>query len=215
MASDLLTPSATFLALFNRIEGNLYQGLHNFLIVEYEFVVGHYEVNNHLIQHNSKAVLSPFKSKTKRIPALVDDHGPGPGAYSPHQAPRPVKKTILPRGCYLAISEPPLIVPKDPPLPGPGQYDIGNCNGTSKHPMPTAAFASRTERLPRNSQSDMRPGPGFYDPQVLSKQSFFYNDSRVWIPINPLALMELLLSPFRALRGDQRTGWQCFRSVYL
>ncbi|KAF0024423.1 hypothetical protein F2P81_023225 [Scophthalmus maximus] len=159
MASDLLTPSATFLALFNRIEGNLYQGLHNFLIVEYEFVVGHYEVNNHLIQHNSKAVLSPFKSKTKRIPALVDDHGPGPGAYSPHQAPRPVKKTILPRGCYLAISEPPLIVPKDPPLPGPGQYDIGNCNGTSKHPMPTAAFASRTERLPRNSQSDMRPGP--------------------------------------------------------
>lgn len=29
MASDLLTPSATFLALFNRIEGNLYQGLHN------------------------------------------------------------------------------------------------------------------------------------------------------------------------------------------
>ncbi|XP_047186021.1 O(6)-methylguanine-induced apoptosis 2 [Scophthalmus maximus] len=143
----------------------------------------HYEVNNHLIQHNSKAVLSPFKSKTKRIPALVDDHGPGPGAYSPHQAPRPVKKTILPRGCYLAISEPPLIVPKDPPLPGPGQYDIGNCNGTSKHPMPTAAFASRTERLPRNSQSDMRPGPGFYDPQVLSKQSFFYNDSRVWIPV--------------------------------
>lgn len=25
--------------------------------------------------------------------------------------------------------------------------------------------------------------PGFYDPQILPKQSFFYNDSRVWIPV--------------------------------
>ncbi|XP_040909927.1 O(6)-methylguanine-induced apoptosis 2 [Toxotes jaculatrix] len=143
----------------------------------------HYELNNHLIQHSSKAVLSPFKSNTQRIPALVDNHVPGPGAYSPHQAPAPVKKTILPRGYYLAISAPPLIVAKDPPLPGPGQYDIGNYNGVSKRPMPTAAFASRTGRLPQYPQADMKPGPGFYDPQILSKQSFFYSDSRVWIPV--------------------------------
>lgn len=64
------------------------------------------------------------------------------------------------RGYYLAISAPPLMVPKDPPLPGPGQYDIGNYNRSSKHPIPTAAFASRTERIPRNAQADMRPGPG-------------------------------------------------------
>lgn len=25
--------------------------------------------------------------------------------------------------------------------------------------------------------------PGFYDPHILPKQSFFYNDSRVWIPV--------------------------------
>ncbi|XP_039978543.1 O(6)-methylguanine-induced apoptosis 2 isoform X2 [Xiphias gladius] len=142
----------------------------------------HYEVNGHLIQHSSKAVLSPFKSKSLRIPAPVNNHVPGPGAYSPHQAPTPVKKTILP-GYYLAISAPPLIVPKDPPLPGPGQYDIRNYDGASKHPMPTAAFASRTERLPKYSGANMKPGPGFYDPQILSKQSFFYNDSRVWIPV--------------------------------
>uniref|UniRef100_A0A3B4X1L3 Sperm-tail PG-rich repeat containing 1 n=1 Tax=Seriola lalandi dorsalis TaxID=1841481 RepID=A0A3B4X1L3_SERLL len=141
-----------------------------------------YEVNNHLIQHSSKAVLSPFKSKTQRIPALVDNHMPGPGAYSPHQVPALVKKAILPRGCYLAISAPPLIAPKDPPMPGPGQYDIGNYDGASKHPMLTAAFASRTKRLPEHSGADMKPGPGFYNPQILSKQSFFYNDSRVWIP---------------------------------
>ncbi|XP_071356729.1 O(6)-methylguanine-induced apoptosis 2 isoform X2 [Trachinotus anak] len=143
----------------------------------------HYEVNNNLIQHSSKAVSSPFRSKTQRIPALAKNHVPGPGAYSPHQAPAPVKRTILKRGYYLTISAPPLVVPKDPPLPGPGQYDIGNYDGTSKHPIPTAAFASRTERLPQYSGAEMRPGPGFYDPLILSKQSFFYNDSRVWIPV--------------------------------
>ncbi|XP_038583905.1 O(6)-methylguanine-induced apoptosis 2 isoform X1 [Micropterus salmoides] len=143
----------------------------------------HYEVNNMVIQHGSKAVLSPFKSKTQRIPAPVDNHVPGPGAYSPHQTPAPVKRTILPRGYYLAISAPPLIVPKGPPLPGPGQYDIGDYKCLSKHLMPTAAFASRTERIPRISRGNMSPGPGFYDPQILPKQSFFYNDSRVWIPV--------------------------------
>ncbi|XP_044028893.1 O(6)-methylguanine-induced apoptosis 2 isoform X2 [Siniperca chuatsi] len=145
----------------------------------------HYEVNNNVIQYSSKAVLSPFKSKTQRIPAPVDNCVPGPGAYSPHQTPAPVKKTILPRGYYLAISAPPLIVPKDPPLPGPGHYNIRDYNGLPKHLMPTAAFASRTERILQNSQSNVRsgPGPGFYDPQMLPKQSFFYNDSRVWLPV--------------------------------
>lgn len=158
------------------------------------FVEGHYEVNNSHIQHGSKAVLSPFKSKTRRIPAPVDHHVPGPGAYSPHQTPAPVKRTILPwvniicmilgsgflfpscfhlifnkacsvncvlrRGYYPAISAPPLIVPKDPPLPGPGQYDIGNNNSLSKRPVPTAAFASRTERIHQNTQAGAGPGPG-------------------------------------------------------
>nr|XP_043909070.1 O(6)-methylguanine-induced apoptosis 2 isoform X1 [Solea senegalensis] len=143
----------------------------------------HYDVSSHSIQRGSKAVLSPFKSKTKRIPALVDNHVPGPGAYSPHQAPAPVKKTILPRACCLTIAEPPVIVPKNPPFLGPGQYDIGSYDGVSKHPMPTAAFASKTERVFKYSQGDTRPGPGFYDPQILSKQSFIYNDSSVWIPV--------------------------------
>ncbi|XP_034748900.1 O(6)-methylguanine-induced apoptosis 2 isoform X1 [Etheostoma cragini] len=142
----------------------------------------HYEVTSHTVQQSSKAILAPFKSKTQRILPLLDNHVPGPGAYSPHQTPAPVKRTVLPRGYYSAISAPPLIVPKDPPLPGPGQYDIGDHTGLSKRPMPTAAFASRTERIPQNPQADMKPGPGFYDPHILPKQSFFYNDSRVWLP---------------------------------
>uniref|UniRef100_A0A8C3AXL5 Sperm-tail PG-rich repeat containing 1 n=1 Tax=Cyclopterus lumpus TaxID=8103 RepID=A0A8C3AXL5_CYCLU len=117
----------------------------------------HYEVSGYLIQDGSKAVLSPFKSKTQRILPPLDNRIPGPGAYSPHQPPTPVKRTVLPR-FYLAISAPALIVPKDPLSPGPGQYDIRDYDGLSKHPMPTAAFASKTERIPQNS--DMRPGPG-------------------------------------------------------
>ncbi|XP_068189782.1 LOW QUALITY PROTEIN: O(6)-methylguanine-induced apoptosis 2 [Antennarius striatus] len=153
------------------------------LMLIYSFRKGHYDVNNSSIQRGSRAVLSPFKSNTQRIPPPVDHHVPGPGAYSPHQAPPAVKRTLLPRGHYLAISAPPLIVPKAPPLPGPGQYDIGTPRGPPKHPMPTAAFASRTERIPQKPPADRRPGPGFYDPHVSPKRSFFYNDSRVWIPV--------------------------------
>ncbi|KAK2830627.1 hypothetical protein Q5P01_018558 [Channa striata] len=143
----------------------------------------HYKVNDHFTQHSSNPVLSPFKSTTQRIPALVDNHVPGPGAYSPYQTPTPVKKTKLPRGYYLALAAPPLMVPKDPPLPGPGQYNINGHYTPFKHPMPTAAFASRTERTLQNAQPEMSPGPGFYDPRLSSKQSFFYCDSRVWIPV--------------------------------
>uniref|UniRef100_A0A3P8U6P6 Sperm-tail PG-rich repeat containing 1 n=1 Tax=Amphiprion percula TaxID=161767 RepID=A0A3P8U6P6_AMPPE len=141
---------------------------------------GHYEVSSSLIQSGSRALLSPFRSKTQRSPAAVDKGGPGPGAYSPHQA--PVKRTVLPRRHYLTLAAPPLVVPKDPPLPGPGQYDIRDHNPTSKRLKPMAAFASRTQRIPRTSGAEMIPGPGFYDPQLQSKQSFFYNDSRVWLP---------------------------------
>uniref|UniRef100_A0A3P9DKC9 Sperm-tail PG-rich repeat containing 1 n=1 Tax=Maylandia zebra TaxID=106582 RepID=A0A3P9DKC9_9CICH len=144
---------------------------------------GHYEVNSSLIQHGSKAVLSPFRSKTQRILPPADHCVPGPGAYNPHQAPTPVKKTILPRRYFLAIAAPPQTVPKDPPLPGPGHYDIGQYDRPSKQSIPTAAFASRTQRIPQKPVADKIPGPGFYNPQLLSKHSFFYNDSRVWVPV--------------------------------
>lgn len=74
-------------------------------------------------------------------------------------------ENVNPHNCvsrrrYLTISAPPLIVPKDPPLPGPGHYDVRNHTGASKHPMPSAAFASTTERIPQNEEADMTPGPG-------------------------------------------------------
>ncbi|XP_071381458.1 O(6)-methylguanine-induced apoptosis 2 [Centroberyx affinis] len=142
----------------------------------------HYEVNNTLIQKGPLVAMSPFKSKTPRFPVPLDKCVPGPGAYSPHQAPAPVKRNVLLRRPYLAISARPVVVPKDPPFPGPGQYDIVNYDGPSKHLMSTAAFVSRTKRIPQDPRGQGGPGPGFYEPQMLSKQSFFYNDSKVWIP---------------------------------
>lgn len=56
---------------------------------------GHYNINNNNTRCVSKAVVSPFRSKTERILAPVDQHVPGPGAYSPHLAPAPVKQTLL------------------------------------------------------------------------------------------------------------------------
>lgn len=155
------------------------------------FLKGHYEVNDNSIHKGPKVAVSPFKSKTPRIPAPLENRFPGPGAYSPHQTPAPVKRTILPwanlqyslangfesnylispkclrplnclsrRGHYLAISAPALIVPKDPPSPGPGQYDILKRYSSSKHPTCTAAFASRTERILQDPRESLGPGPG-------------------------------------------------------
>ncbi|KAM9385674.1 LOW QUALITY PROTEIN: O(6)-methylguanine-induced apoptosis 2 [Pholidichthys leucotaenia] len=120
---------------------------------------GHYNVSTSLLQHGSSALLSPF-SKTQRILSPVHNDGPGPAGYSPYQAPTLVKMTILPRGFYLALLPLLLAIPKAPPLLGPGQYNIGNHHQQiPKHSRPTAAFASRTERI-QKSHADMTPGPG-------------------------------------------------------
>ncbi|XP_029919268.1 O(6)-methylguanine-induced apoptosis 2 [Myripristis murdjan] len=143
----------------------------------------HYKVSDTLIQKDPKAAISPFKSKTPRFPAPLDNCVPGPGAYNPYQAPVPMKRPVLPRRHYLAISAAPLPVPKDPPLPGPGHYDIVNYDGPSKQLMSSAAFVSKTSRIPQDQRDKGGPGPGFYEPQMPSKQSFFYCHSKVWIPV--------------------------------
>lgn len=61
----------------------------------------------------------------------------------------------------MTLSAPPLVVPKDPPSPGPGQYNLWMYDSVSKHSMiPSAAFASKTERTSQNQQAEETPGPG-------------------------------------------------------
>ncbi|KAM4631477.1 O(6)-methylguanine-induced apoptosis 2 [Polymixia lowei] len=125
-----------------------------------------------------KISISPFKSKTERFPAPVDNGVPGPGTYNPHLTPEPVKKSVLPRRHYLPISAP----PKDPPLPGPGQYDIVDYEGPPKQLMSTAAFVSGSRLTLQDLRGQVGPGPGSYDPRMLSKQSFLCKNPKIWIP---------------------------------
>ncbi|KAM6958797.1 O(6)-methylguanine-induced apoptosis 2 [Aplochiton taeniatus] len=135
-------------------------------------------------QYNTcpKAILSCFKSNTSRIYSPLDNRVPGPGSYSPYKAPEPVKRTILPRRHYLGISAPPLTVPKNPPQPGPGQYNIADYGDPVKQLMSSAVFLSGTSRWSKAMEAQEVPGPGFYEPEMSSKQSFLYNHNKNWIP---------------------------------
>lgn len=142
----------------------------------------HYTVKDAIIQKCPKIPLSCFKSNTVRTPSLVANNMPGPGTYNPHQPPGPVKRTILPRRHYLGISAPPLVLPKNPPLPGPGQYELVDYKSPAKHCMSSSAFVSTTSRWPKETRGLGNPGPGFYEPEKVSKRSFLYNYSKNWIP---------------------------------
>ncbi|XP_030644335.1 O(6)-methylguanine-induced apoptosis 2 [Chanos chanos] len=143
----------------------------------------HYEVRDAVIRKDPKVPFSSFKSGTARIQSPVNNQVPGPGAYSPHQPAPPVNRTILPRGHYLALSAPPLILPKPPPLPGPGHYNIVNYDIPPKQFVSSAAFMSGTSRWTQEPRGPGIPGPGSYNPEVSLKQSFLYNRAKKWIPL--------------------------------
>ncbi|XP_016333406.1 O(6)-methylguanine-induced apoptosis 2-like [Sinocyclocheilus anshuiensis] len=142
----------------------------------------HYNVSDASLQKMPQVPYSCFKSTTSRIQSPVRNNIPGPGTYNPHQPPEPVKRTVLPRRHYLGLSAPPLIPTKDPPFPGPGHYDIVNYNRPVKHLVSSAAFLSGTSRWIQDVKGQDMPGPGFYEPMVLSKTSFLYNPAKMWIP---------------------------------
>ncbi|KAF4081681.1 hypothetical protein AMELA_G00163910 [Ameiurus melas] len=142
----------------------------------------HYNVKATAIQKTHIVPSSCFKSTSARIQTLVKSEGPGPGSYSPYKTPEPVKRTIVPRRHYLGLAAPPLLPPKAPPLPGPGQYDIVNYAGPSKHLMASAAFMSSTRRETHHTRGHGVPGPGSYEPDVPTKRSFLYNHDNMWIP---------------------------------
>ncbi|XP_013886990.1 O(6)-methylguanine-induced apoptosis 2 [Austrofundulus limnaeus] len=143
---------------------------------------GHYEVSSSLLHSGPTGFSSPFRSRTQRLPG-AENQVPGPGTYSPHQSAPLVKRTpLLRRSCCLVIAQPAQVVQKDPPVPGPGTYNVGGSDPSSKHLRSTAVFASGTERIPQNLQDETTPGPGSYNPVLLSKQSFLYGPTD-WIPI--------------------------------
>ncbi|XP_041739543.1 O(6)-methylguanine-induced apoptosis 2 isoform X3 [Coregonus clupeaformis] len=76
----------------------------------------HYKVNDAITQKCPKVPLSCFKSNSVRIQSPVNNHVPGPGTYSPYQAPEPVRRTILPTSRWTQDV-------RGQGVPGPGYYE--------------------------------------------------------------------------------------------
>ncbi|XP_048848773.1 O(6)-methylguanine-induced apoptosis 2 isoform X2 [Brienomyrus brachyistius] len=142
----------------------------------------HYAVNDALTKTPPKVPVSCFKSGSSRIQPPVISQAPGPGTYKPNQPPEPIKRTIFPKKHYLVLAASAVPMPKTPPLPGPGQYNIVDYKGPHRKCMSSAVFMSGTSRWIGETGRDGLPGPGLYDPRIPAKQSFLYNISKRWIP---------------------------------
>ncbi|KAF6345776.1 sperm tail PG-rich repeat containing 1 [Rhinolophus ferrumequinum] len=143
---------------------------------------GHYNINDSLVKHSPKILMSCFKSKTGRGLKLTST-GPGPGYYNPNDHTKIPKKTSIPRNSILNFSALPLPLPPKPPLPGPGQYEIVDYMGPPKHFISSASFVSNTGRWTMVPAQPDFPGPASYNPEFPGKQSFLYNEDKKWIPV--------------------------------
>ncbi|XP_043854713.1 O(6)-methylguanine-induced apoptosis 2 isoform X1 [Dromiciops gliroides] len=144
---------------------------------------GHYEINETLVKEAPKLLGCGFKSKTVRE-TKITSFVPGPGSYDPNVPIKaPPKKIITPKKYTLTFSAFPLPPLPKPPVPGPGQYDIVNYEGPSKHYISSATFVSNTSRWTMNTAKNGIPGPSTYKPEFPGKQSFIYNSDKKWIPV--------------------------------
>ncbi|XP_036603680.1 O(6)-methylguanine-induced apoptosis 2 [Trichosurus vulpecula] len=144
---------------------------------------GHYEVNETLVKEAPKLLGCGFKSKTVRE-TKITSFVPGPGSYDPNVPIKaPPRKSITPKKYTLTFSAFPLPPLPKPLVPGPGQYDIVNYEGPSKHYISSATFVSNTSRWSVNTGKNSLPGPSTYNPEFPGKQSFIYNSDKKWIPV--------------------------------
>ncbi|ETE65884.1 hypothetical protein L345_08338, partial [Ophiophagus hannah] len=107
----------------------------------------HYRIKDSLIRASPPVLVSCFRSKTGRT-TDPETLSPGPAAYQ------------QPRKCILNFSAPAVPPPQDPPLPGPGQYDIVDYTAPSKHYISSAVFVSNTKRWTGEKLHKGIPGPG-------------------------------------------------------
>nr|XP_020838771.1 O(6)-methylguanine-induced apoptosis 2 isoform X2 [Phascolarctos cinereus] len=144
---------------------------------------GHYQINETLVKEAPKLVGCGFKSRTVRETKIIS-FVPGPGTYNPNiPIKAPPKKNNTRKKYTLTFSAFPLPPLPKPPVTGPGQYDIVNYEGPSKHYISSATFVSSTSRWGMNTDQSGLPGPTTYKPEFPGKQSFIYNSDKKWIPV--------------------------------
>uniref|UniRef100_A0A8C5PDK1 Sperm tail PG-rich repeat containing 1 n=1 Tax=Leptobrachium leishanense TaxID=445787 RepID=A0A8C5PDK1_9ANUR len=148
----------------------------------------HYRVNDSLTKEAPTILVSCFKSKTSRDMLNITTNNLGPASYDPYGAPDVINKNNFLRKHYLCISAPAIPVPKSPPIPGPGQYEIVDYAGPPKHHFSNAVFLSNTSRWTGDISGEGLPGPGF------SPLSHRFNSSLILILIAKLLIILIQLS---------------------
>ncbi|XP_075029973.1 O(6)-methylguanine-induced apoptosis 2 [Calonectris borealis] len=141
----------------------------------------HYNINDSLIKVSPKGITSCFKSKISRL-ARMDRFTPEPATYQPHKPTKEAKKTPFRQKFCLTLSAPAIPPCKDPPSPGPGQYDLVDYKGCPKQDCSSAVFVSNTGRWTGSGSQEGFPGPGTYSPRALGKCSFICSRGRKWLP---------------------------------
>ena len=74
-------------------------------------------------------------------------------------------------------------MPPEPPLPGPGQYDLVQYDDPDTEHASSSVFVSTTKRWNADKRKDSlnSPGPASYNPGRVGKRSFIYNADKKWI----------------------------------
>ncbi|XP_064380961.1 O(6)-methylguanine-induced apoptosis 2 [Dromaius novaehollandiae] len=141
-----------------------------------------YKINDSSIKVSPKSVTSCFKSRASHL-TKMGRFITEPATYQPHKPTKEAKKTPFRQKFCLTLSAPAIPPSKDPPLPGPGQYDLVDCKGSPKRDCSSAAFVSNTGRWTGRGSQEGFPGPGAYSPRTLEKDSFIYSYDSKWVPV--------------------------------
>lgn len=141
-----------------------------------------YNINDSATRANPRAAVAPFKSTSDRLLRPRSERNPGPGTYHPFEHISPIERNNITRKHYLCISAPPVQMPPDPPIPGPGTYDLVDYGGPEEKLASSSVFVSSTNRWQGNTSAPSKtPGPSTYHPSQSGKQSFIYNADKKWI----------------------------------
>ncbi|XP_068513596.1 O(6)-methylguanine-induced apoptosis 2 isoform X4 [Anas acuta] len=142
----------------------------------------HYNINDSFTKVSPKGITSCFKSKTSHL-TRTDRITAEPTIYQPYKPTREAKKTPFKQKFCLTLCAPAIPPCKDPPFPGPGQYNLVDYGGSLKQNCSSAVFVSNTERWMGGGSQEGFPGPGAYSPRALGKYSFIYNYDQKWVPV--------------------------------
>nr|XP_013808782.1 PREDICTED: O(6)-methylguanine-induced apoptosis 2 [Apteryx mantelli mantelli] len=119
----------------------------------------HYNINDSPIKLSPKSITSCFKSKASRL-TNMDRFITEPTTSQPHKPTKEAKKTPFRQKFCLTFSAPAIPPCKDPPPPGPGQYDLVDYKGSPKQDCSSAVFVSNTGRRTGRGAQEGFPGPG-------------------------------------------------------